>query len=101
MPQTTPMQNADADWQIDTEATQRTYNEWKEEVLQEGLERGRSEGVRQELVASIETFCAACGIELTVERRQQLHSWDHTELTRIQAELFTTRQWPTASTTNE
>ncbi|MEM9488066.1 MAG: hypothetical protein AAGC55_02915 [Myxococcota bacterium] len=99
IPQTNLMQNSDADWQIEMEAIQRTYNEWKEEMLQQGLERGVQQGlergVRQGLIASIETFCATCGIELTAERHQQLVGWDQAQLTQVQAALFATRQWPT------
>jgi hypothetical protein len=62
--------------------------------FQNQLERKREEAT----VASIETVCRACGIELDDKRRVQLTKLDFDALQRVLSRIVETREWPTTQT---
>lgn len=70
------------------------YNARLEQREAKGEARGRAEGEVAALLASIERFCAASGIELSAERVTWLRSKDTVELLDISTHLALHRCWP-------
>jgi hypothetical protein len=57
-------------------------------------QQGMSEGMSKGLVEGIESICRILGIELSPERRADLHELDTAGLERLLSQLETERRWP-------
>lgn len=75
---------------IKTREHDRGHERGHERGRNEGLEQGRNEG----LVEGIESICRILDIELSPERRADLHQLDTAGLARLLSQLETERRWP-------
>jgi hypothetical protein len=61
---------------------------------EQGLEQGLEQGMTQGRMEAVESICRILGIELSPERRANLHELDTAGLARLLAHLETERRWP-------
>jgi hypothetical protein len=57
-------------------------------------DRGLEQGINKGIMEGIESICRILGIELSPERRADLHGLDTAGLERLLAQLETERRWP-------